>query len=144
MRDEKNKRSIDLLIDEFWKLGYLTTSRKYGSYLPEPPKVGGYEVDAIARQNKNYAIGITLNERDFADPKLLQKISFLASRQTKKSNRKVILVAGLPQSKFKFAKELLEYLPAEAKSNIKLFPIPNEPLKKPSGIGVAYKSMVFA
>lgn len=130
MANINNRKLVDAVIDQFWKLGYLTVSRKYGTYLPEPPKVGQYEVDAIARQNNNYAIGLTLSESDFADPKLLQKISFLASRQTKYSNKKVLLLVGVPQSKVKMARELIEYMPIEAKLNIKVFPVANEPLRK--------------
>jgi len=144
MANINNRKLVDSVIDQFWKLGYLTVSRKYGTYLPEPPKIGQYEVDAVARQNDNYAIGIALSESDFADPKLLQRITYLASRQTKYSNKKVMLLVGVPQAKVRMAKELIEYMPFEAKLNIKIFPIANEPLNKKAGAKSAQNAFAFA
>ena len=139
-----NRKIVDSIIDQFWKLGYLTVSRKYGTYLPEPPKVGQYEVDAVARHNNNYAIGIALSESDLADPKLLQKVSYLASRQTKYTNKRVLLLVGVPQSKLKIAKGLTEYLPYEAKLNIKFFAIANEPLSRKNDSRQIQSVMAFA
>jgi hypothetical protein len=139
-----NKKMVDAIIDQFWKLGYLTISRKFGTYLPEPPKVGGFEVDAIARQNNNYAIGLALSEDDFADPKLLQKLTFLASRQTKYTNKKVLLFIGTPQNKLKMAKELIEYLPYEAKTSIKIFPILNSSFNKKAQSNMIQNTLAFA
>jgi len=144
MAELDNRKMVDSIIDQFWKLGYMTLSRKYGTYLPEPPKIGDFEVDAIARQNNNYAIGIALTEMDFADPKLLQKLSFLASRQTKYTNKRVLLLAGVPQAKMKMAKELSEYLPVEAKLSIKFFPIGNEPLRKRADARKIRSTLAFA
>lgn len=52
MLELMKRRTIDLLVEQFWKQGYLTISRKYGTYLPEPNKVGGFDVDIIGRQKK--------------------------------------------------------------------------------------------
>lgn len=128
---EMNKRkSIDLLIEHFWKLGYLTLSRKFGTYLPEPAKIGGFDVDIIARQKKSYAIGITLTEDDFKDSNLPQKLSYLASRQTKYTNKKVSLFVGVPYEYFKRAKVLLDLLHDDVRKNIKLFQIIEKALPK--------------
>jgi len=96
MSDIMKRRSIDLLIDQFWKNGYLTISRKFGTYLPEPQRMGGFEIDIIARYKKDYAIGITLNEADLEDEGLKERIKFLATRQTKFTNKKVLLFVGIP------------------------------------------------
>ena len=144
MAEVNYRKLVDSVIDQFWRLGYLTVSRKYGTYLPEPPKIGTYEVDAVARQNDNYAIGIAVTETDFADPKLLQKLTFLASRQTKYSNKKVLLLVGVPQSKLKMAKELIEYVPFEAKLNIKLFPMANQSLRKRTDAKNSQSAFAFA
>ena len=40
---------VDYLIDHLWQHGYLTLSRKFGKYLPAPPRMGEYEVDAVAK-----------------------------------------------------------------------------------------------
>jgi hypothetical protein len=46
------RRSIDLLVDQFWKYGFTTLKRKFGTYLPEPEKVGRFEIDVVARQKE--------------------------------------------------------------------------------------------
>ncbi len=117
------RKNIDLLVEEFWKLGYLTVSRKYGTYLPEPSKVGKFEVDIIARQRKNYAIGVTLDYSDLNAPSLIDKLNFLATRQTKYSNKRVILFVGVPKELFKNMKVLIDSFDSEVKNNIKLFEI---------------------
>ena len=121
--DSIRRRYIDLLVEEFWKHGYLTVSRKYGTYLPEPAKVGEYDVDIIARYKKNYAIGITLSEEDLNDPNLINKIKFLATRQTKYTNKRVMLFIGVESEFFKNAKTLIELFEHDIKKNIKLFRI---------------------
>ena len=117
------RKNIDLLVEEFWKLGYLTVSRRFGTYLPEPSKVGKFEVDIVARQRKNYAIGITLNYSDLNDPSLIEKLNFLATRQTKYSNKRVILFVGVPKGLFRNMKILIDSLEPEVRNNIKLFEI---------------------
>jgi len=96
MSDIVKRHSVDLLIDQFWKNGYLTISRKFGTYLPEPQRMGGFEVDIIARYKKDYAIGITLNEADLENDGLKGRIKFLATRQTKFTNKRVLLFIGIP------------------------------------------------
>jgi hypothetical protein len=123
MTDINKQRCVDLLVEKFWKQGYLTVSRKYGTYLPEPSKVGNFEVDIIARYKKNYAIGITLTETDLKDPKMLEKLNYLATRQTKFTNKRVLLFVGVPNDLFKLAKELIDFLDDAARKNIRLFPI---------------------
>ncbi len=123
MIEPDKRRSIDLLVEQFWKQGYLTVSRRYGTYLPEPSKVGKFEIDILARYKKNYAIGITLTEDDLKDPKILEKLSYLATRQTKFTNKRVLLFVGVPNEYFKIAKELTDFLDQSARKNIRLFPI---------------------
>jgi hypothetical protein len=123
MTDINKQRSVDLLVEKFWKQGYMTVSRKYGTYLPEPTKVGNFDVDIIARYKKNYAIGITLTEADLKDPNILEKLSYLATRQTKFTNKRVLLFVGVPNDLFKLAKELIDFLDDAARKNIRLFPI---------------------
>lgn len=117
------RKSVDLLVEQFWKQGYLTLSRKFGTYLPEPTKIGNFDIDIVAKYKKNYAIGITLTSDDFATNDILDKINFLATRHTKFSNKKVTLFIGVPAEFFKNAKALLEMLNPEIKKNVKLFEI---------------------
>jgi len=74
------RKAIDLLVNEFWRLGYFTLSRKLGTYLPEPSNIGRISVDVIGRQREKYAIGITLTKEDIFNPDLIEKINYLASR----------------------------------------------------------------
>ncbi len=118
------RRDVDLLIEEFWKKGYLTLFRKFGTYLPEPSKIGGFEVDVIAKQKDNFAIGISLSDQDFNDSSFIKnKLSYLAQRQTKRSNKKVQLFVGVSLLNLKYAKTLLDELDPETRKNIKLFQI---------------------
>ena len=120
MLDLMKRQSVDLLIDHFWKNGYLTISRKFGTYLPEPQRMGGFDVDVIARYKKDYAIGITLNEQDLNYPGLRQKIQFLATRQTKFTNKRVLLFLGIPDSLRKKIEFIISTLDENILKNIKI------------------------
>lgn len=122
MNDNTRER-IDLLLEEFWKRGYLTVSRKFGTYLPEPERIGKFDVDIVARHKKDYALGINLSQTDFSDDKLADKLEYLASRHTKYTNKKVKLFVGITASYFKQAKIILDNLNPEVQKNIKLFQI---------------------
>ena len=122
------RETVDLLVEQFWKQGYMTLSRKYGTYLPEPSKVGNFEVDIIAKQKKNYAIGITLTGEDLNDPGIAGKINFLATRQTKYTNKKVMLFIGVEVQYFKNAKALVDSIDPETRKNIRLIQIFERPL----------------
>jgi hypothetical protein len=117
------RKYVDTLVKNFWKLGYMTVKRKYGTYLPEPGKVGDFDIDIIAKQEKDYAIGITLSEDELNNPKLLEQLSFLATRKTKFSNRKVHLFVGVPSKHLKKVKHLVELLEEEIKRNINLISV---------------------
>ena len=117
------RKYVDTLIKNFWKHGYMTVKRKFGTYLPEPEKVGEFDIDIVARQKKDYAIGITLTTEELSNPKLLEKIIFLATRHTKFSNRKVQLFLGVPSKHYKKVKQLIEHLEDEVRKNIKLISI---------------------
>lgn len=118
------RKDVDALIEQFWKRGYMTVSRKYGTYLPEPDKVGIYDVDVIARYNDSFAIGIVLTDEDFFDLKKTQnKIVYLSTRQTKFNGKKVALFVGVSLKNYKTAKSLLETLPDEVRKNIRLIQI---------------------
>ena len=120
MLDLMKRQSVDLLIDQFWKNGYLTISRKFGTYLPEPQRMGGFDVDIVARYKKDYAIGITLNEEDLDNPELRNKIEFLATRQTKFTNKKVLLFVGIPNDLRKKIEFIISTLDENVRKNIKI------------------------
>ena len=117
------RKNIDLLQVQFWKRGYMTVSRRFGTYLPEPARVGTFEVDIVARYKDDYAIGINLSEQDFIDDKITGKLKYLATRRTKFTNRKVKLFVGVSDKYYKNAKLLIDKLEPELQKNIKLFQI---------------------
>lgn len=126
--NEDPRKNIDLLLEKFWRRGYMTVSRRYGTYLPEPDKVGMFDVDIIARYKDDYAIGITLTQTDFIDNNLISKLKYLATRRTKFTKRKVKLFVGVSNICFKHAKLLLDQLEPEIQKNIKLFQIADKNL----------------
>ncbi len=115
--------NVDSLIEHFWKHGFLTLRRKFGTYLPEPDTIGKYEVDAIGKQKSKYAIGIILTEKDLDNPKIYSKLEFLSTRETKFSRKKVTLFVGVPKALLNKAKLIVSSLSEPARKNIKLVPI---------------------
>ena len=124
MLDLVKRKRVDLLVDQLWKYGYLTLKRKFGTYLPEPEKVGEFDIDIISRQKKDYAIGVTLSVDEMNNPKLLEKITFLATRHTKFTNNNVTLFLGVPSSHLRKVKQLVEVLGDDIRKNIKFVSIP--------------------
>jgi hypothetical protein len=121
---------VDSLVAQFWKRGYLTVSRRFGTYLPEPERVGEFNVDVVARQRNKYAIGISLSEDELNNLELADKIYYLATRHTKFSNKPVILFIGVSDKYYKQAKNLLEKMNKEIRRNIKLIQIIDESISK--------------
>jgi hypothetical protein len=126
MKESIHQRKVDDLVNHFWRNGYLTLSRKYGKYLPEPAHVGNYEVDAIGKLKKKFAIGVTLSEEELNDPKVYSKLEFLATRHTKFSNTRVTLFIGVPKELFNKVKMCLKNLTIEAQKSIKVVAISDE------------------
>ena len=105
MTELLRRKNVDLLVEQFWRKGYLTLSRKFGTYLPEPTLVGGFEVDVVARQKNKYAIGLTITDDDLNNQALLSnKIQHLATRHTRNGNVPVVLFIGVKEGNFKEVK----------------------------------------
>lgn len=117
------EQRVDQLIQHFWKNGYLTLSRRFGTYLPAPKPVGQYEIDALGKYKKKVVIGIILKENEINDPKTISKIDFLATRQTRYSKKRVILYLGTPEQYLNKVRILVKSLSAETQKNIKIVPI---------------------
>jgi len=120
MADTRYQARVDDLITHFWKNGYLTVSRKYGKFLPEPKPIGEYEVDAIGKLKKKFALGIVLTEEELNNPKIYSKLNYLATRQTKYSNKQITLFVGVPQDMLNKARVVVSGLEESVKRNIKL------------------------
>jgi hypothetical protein len=114
------RKTIDLLVNEFWRLGFFTVSRRLGTYLPEPENVGKYQVDVIGRQKEKYAIGITLGKEDIYNSDLLEKVNYLASRKSRSTGKSITLFIGVDDIYFKSVKELLLNIDEKIRRNIKL------------------------
>jgi hypothetical protein len=127
------RKSIDLLVNEFWRLGFLTLSRRLGTYLPEPENIGRFKVDVIGRQKEKYAIGITLSKEDIFSSDLIEKINYLASRKTRFSEKPIILLIGVPDIYFKQVKEILLNVEEKFRKNIKLTRIVEESVESRRG-----------
>ena len=124
--ENRQQYKVDALIDHFWRNGYLTLSRKYGKYLPAPQPVGNYEVDAVAKYKQKIALGVTISGEELNDTNIYSKLSFLATRHTKYSNRNVTLFVGVPQNYLIKAKMIVAGLEETARKNIKIVPIPDK------------------
>ncbi len=120
------RRNIDLLVNRFWKLGFFTVYRKFGTYLPEPTKIGSFDVDIVARLKDKYAIGITISKNDLINDSLQSKLIFLATRHTRKTNQPVQLFVGVPDLYLPFVKNILATIPEAIRKNIRLITIPPE------------------
>lgn len=120
MADTRYQARVDDLITHFWKNGYLTVSRKYGKFLPEPKPIGEYEVDAVGKLKKKFALGIVLNEEELNNPKIYSKLNYLATRQTKFSNKHITLFVGVPRNLLNKARVIVAGLEDSVKKNIKL------------------------
>ena len=117
------RKIIDLLVNEFWRLGYFTLSRRMGTYLPEPTAIGKFNVDVVGRQKDRYAVGIILNQNDLNDVSFIEKIRFLASRHSRLSKKPVILLIGVPVIYYKHVKHIINDMEEELKRNIRLIKI---------------------
>lgn len=117
---KSNREKVDMLINCFWQNGYLTISRRFGTYLPSPQPVGTYDVDAVGRYKRKFAFGIILDSEDLANESTANKLNFLATRQTRFSNTRVTLFVGVDSENARKARELIASLEVEAKRNIKL------------------------
>jgi hypothetical protein len=118
--ETSERKAIDLLVNEFWRLGYFTLSRRLGTYLPEPSNIGRFSVDVIGRQREKYAIGITLTKEEIFNSDLIEKINYLASRKSKASDRPILLLIGVPEAYFKQVREILSHLDDKVRKNVKL------------------------
>ena len=52
MTELSRRKNVDLLVEQFWRKGYLTLSRKFGTYLPEPTSVGGFRSGCCSQTKK--------------------------------------------------------------------------------------------
>jgi hypothetical protein len=120
-----NREKVDTLIDHLWQKGYLTLSRKYGKYLPAPPQIGGYEVDAVAKYKKKIALGLTVANEELNDPRFISKLDFLVNYNTRFSQNRVTIFLGVPNELIVKASMLISSMGAETQHRVKIVPLPD-------------------
>ena len=123
------RERVDFLIDHLWQHGYLTLSRKFGKYLPAPPLMGDYEVDAIAKYKKKIAIGLTISDEELNDPTFLSKLSFLANYSARFPQNRITLFLGVPYNSQVKASLLISSLDGETQKRIKVVTLPDQSSK---------------
>lgn len=117
------EKVIDLLVPKFWEQGYVIVKRKFGKYLNEPPKIGNYEIDILARYKKDYAIGLAITEEDLTDSGLLKKILSLAERKSKFSGKDIPLFIGISVDLLHQLRSILDKYTGLLPKTIKVIPL---------------------
>lgn len=126
MAPRLKRERVDLLIDHLWQQGYLTLSRKFGKYLPAPPKISGYEVDSISKYKKKLAIGISISDEELSDALFLTKLESILNVQMQNPMNRVTLFLGVPFNSIVKATLLISTLSTEIKKHIKIVALPDK------------------
>jgi len=129
MAPRLKRERVDYLIDHLWQHGYLTLSRKFGKFLPAPPLMGQYEVDAVAKYKKKIAIGLTVSEEELNDPLFLSKLDFLANYSTRFPQNRITLFLGVPYNSQVKASLLISSLDELTQKHIKIITLPDSTSK---------------
>ncbi len=118
-----DKRDItDKLYFKLRSSGYSTIGRRFGTYLPDPPDIGEFQIDILAKQKKEFAIGIVLDDLAGIDVNFIkQKIRFLAERKSTYSGNPVKLYIALTRKNYFFIKHLLDSDLSDISRNIELY-----------------------
>ncbi len=105
-----NRRDLaDKLYFKLRTAGYSTIGRRYGTYLPDPPDIGDFQIDILAKQKKEFAIGIVVDDLSGVDVNFIkQKIRFLAERKSTYSGNPVKLYIALTRKNYFFIKHLID------------------------------------
>lgn len=122
------KDRIDEMVWYLMTKGFGITQRKFGKYLSEPPKIGGYEVDLVARRSREYALGLVITNDDEFDVEFLKKLEILSDRKTKYTNRTVPLYLSIPAERLNELRRALLRIGEEHRKNIRLHVYAGAPL----------------
>ena len=117
------KELIDMLVAQFWADGYKIVHRLFGNYLTDPPLVGEYKIDILARRVNRFAIGLILEAKDFENADLPRMIEFLGTRKSKFANADALLYIGVEPHLYTKLAALLHKLDHDATRNIRSFPL---------------------
>ncbi len=118
-----NKERVDRLIAHFWQDGFLTLSRKFGTYLPPPEPIAGIEVDAIGKFKNKYVLAFLISQNDLEPPNLITKISRLTYLITRNSKRQAYFYIGASRDSIIKINDLLKSLNDHDKQFIKIIKV---------------------
>ncbi len=121
------KELIDLLVAQFWADGYKIIHRLFGNYLTNPPLVGEYKIDILARRGNRFAIGLILEEKDFKNPDLHRMIGFLGTRKSRFANSDALLYIGVEPHLYTKLAAILHKLDQDTTRHIRSFPLQMAP-----------------
>ncbi|MBU0558659.1 MAG: hypothetical protein KJ799_04185 [Bacteroidetes bacterium] len=115
-----HQERVDKIISQFWQDGYLTLSRKFGTYLPNPDPINSFEVDAVGKFKKKVAIGIVVKDEDFQDNRLIEKIKYLTAANSNQPKRSRTLILSVSRERLTDLGILIASLPLENQKQIKI------------------------
>ncbi|KAB2909412.1 MAG: hypothetical protein LC102_02345 [Ignavibacteriales bacterium] len=105
-----NKRDLtDKLYFKLREIGYSTIGRRYGTYLPNPPDIGEFEIDILAKRKMDFAIGIAIDDLSGVDIEFIKKkIRFLAGRKSTYSGNPVRLYIAVTRRNYFLLKHIID------------------------------------
>ncbi len=122
MRTFDKRDMTDKLYFKLRASGYSTIGRRFGTYLPDPPDIGEFQIDILAKQKKEFAIGIVLDDLAGVDVNFIkQKIRFLAERKSTYSGNPVKLFIALTRKNYFFIKHLIDSDLSDISLNVELY-----------------------
>ncbi len=119
----QRKELIDTLVAQFWADGYKIVHRLFGNYLTDPPKVGEFQIDILARKGNRFAMGVILQEKDFDGTNLSAMFEFLATRKSKFVNADALLYIGVEPHLYVKLAGILYKMDKNISKNIRSFPL---------------------
>jgi hypothetical protein len=117
-----SKRDLtDKLYFKLRAYGYSTLGRRFGTYIPNPPNIGEFEIDILAKLKKEFAIGIVIDDLRGVDFEFIRKkLTFLAERKSTYSGNPVKLFIALTRANYFLIKHLIDTDLKEHSCNIEL------------------------
>ena len=73
MKSLSKRDLIDKLYFRLRTAGYSTIGRRLGTYLPDPPDIGEFQIDILAKQKREFAIGIVIDDLSGVDVEFIRK-----------------------------------------------------------------------
>lgn len=122
MKSLSKRDLIDKLYFRLRTAGYSTIGRRFGTYLPDPPDIGEFQIDILAKQKREFAIGIVIDDLSGVDVEFIRKkLLFLAERKSTYSGNPVKLHIAVTRKNYFIIKHIIDNDLPEFADNIYLF-----------------------